>query len=155
MNLLDNIRRKLPPEEKTGRSGPVFLISLCKMCMGRPPLLQFDLYPETVNAQRDDGKKEPLDPVAKKLHRAAVKAEPSAFDDGMLRLPLINQTIGPGKTNSQSQCGDHGAQDMITNQLQQASIKIRIVNFQHFFSFLLFLLTSPFALPEDYKIRAL
>ena len=61
------------------------------MCMSRPPLLQFDLYPETVNAQCDDGKKEPFDPVAKKLNRTAIKAEPSAFDDRVLRLPLINQ----------------------------------------------------------------
>ena len=74
--------------------------------MIRFPLLHFDAQPEAIDAGRDDGKEQPLDPAAEELDCLAVKGEAMAVDDGMHGFPAEHMTDRPGIREPGGQDGD-------------------------------------------------
>ena len=70
------------------------------------PLFQLNVYPEAVNAHRDDGEQQPENPFSEQLHRRAVEGQTVAVNDRMLRFPSVNHAVSPRQTDAQRAYGD-------------------------------------------------
>ena len=92
-------------------------------------LLQLNPDPETVNAERDDGQQEPLDPVSEQADCCSVKMQSVPIDDRMLDLPVVDHRIRPGQADAQGQRRYESSEQTVSDQLEQAAIKI---GFSHF-----------------------
>ena len=100
---------------------------VCKYGMLGFPLHQLDVQPETINTKGDDGQKEPLNPVAKKLQCGTGEFQSVAANNGVLCFPAVDHANCPGVADSEGKCGYQSAENLPADQLQQAAIEVGVL----------------------------
>ena len=71
------------------------------MCVFGHPLFHFNGEPECIDAEGNDGEKEPFDVVAEELATVAIEVELSAVDDGMFCEPTFLHANCPGECDAE------------------------------------------------------
>ena len=89
------------------------------------PLLHLDSQPKTVNAEGDEGQKEPLDVVAEQLTSRAVKGQSFAVDDGVLGDPSLLDAYSPGEAQAESEGDDQALQNADADHAEKSACEFR------------------------------
>lgn len=87
------------------------------------PFLDSDGHPEGINAESDQAKQQPLDPVGKQLHGRPVEVHSVTIDDGVFGFPTINHTDGPWRADAKCAECDDDSDDLHAYKLKQSPIE--------------------------------
>lgn len=75
------------------------------------PLLHLYGEPEAVNAEGDNGQKEPLDIIAEELTTSTGEAKAVTVDNGVFNYPRLLQANSPRSTETQCENDDESLQN--------------------------------------------
>lgn len=114
------------------------------MRMGGDPFLHLDAKPKSVNSKGDDGQDKPNDVFAKELNSFAIKFQAIPIDDCVLDFPILSKTSCPRVGDTKSEGGHQETQQVISDELDKASIEGRFAFRKIFVPFDMGMRSSPF-----------